>query len=156
MNVEKKVVKHSLSLSRAELVHLRDIMGVCVPSETGQTLSAMLAASEGRETVDASLWEKVSTLCKTAGVHLEDEAPDYVISPVSIPMMSIFRLQSDEELEAVTEQTKDNCVFETSKVESDEQKISCGSSAVRCPEQADAGDTLPSRRRAKKKDAKRR
>jgi hypothetical protein len=155
MNVEKKVVKHSLSLSRAELVHLRDIMGVCIPSETGQTLSAMLAASEGREAVDASLWEKVSTLCKTIGVHLEDDAPDYVISPISIPMMNIFRLQNDDELETVIEQAKENFVFENLKDKCDEQKISRGTSPVCSPKQADESDIVPSRRGTKKKDTKR-
>ncbi len=151
MSNEKRLAKFDLRLTRPELLHLRDLMGVSLPSSDGpQTVSSMLAATEGREHADESLWEKISEVCKLAKIALEDDAPDYVIAPVASPPMSVFRLQEDEGLIELP-------VEEESEEKNDEreQEVQSGSDPVRSDEQADQSLPVPGSGGADEKDVKR-
>jgi hypothetical protein len=148
MSNEKRLAKFDLKLTRAELLHLRDLMGVSVPNEGGpRTVSSTLAAVEGRKHADESLWEKISTACQVAQIALEDDAPDYIIAPIASPPMAVFRLQEDEDLVEVP--------VEESEEKDDGEKVQSGSDLVRGAEQADESVSLPDSGRADEKDVER-
>lgn len=150
MSNEKRLAKFDLRLTRPELLHLRDLMSVSLPSAEGpQTVSSTLSATEGREHADESLWEKISEACKLAKIALEDDAPDYVIAPVASPPMAVFRLQEDDDLVELP--------IEESEEKSDEreQKVSSGTDSVHSDEQADESLPVPGGGGTDEKDAKR-
>lgn len=95
---EPEIKKHEtfdLSLTRFELLHLRDLMGVLLPPDGAQTLSQALASLEERTLIESMLWDKLSRLCKTAKLPLEAEAPDYIVAPTSPPPMGVFQINQD-------------------------------------------------------------
>lgn len=95
---EPDIKKHEtfdLNLTRFELLHLRDLMGVLLPPDGAQTLSQALASAEERSLIESMLWEKVSRLCKQAKLPLEAEAPDYIVAPVAPPPMGVFQVNQD-------------------------------------------------------------
>jgi hypothetical protein len=135
MVMEKRIAKFELTLTRSELLHIRDLMSVIIPSHEGLTVSEALAEAEGRTLIDVALWEKVSCACGIADLALEGDAPDYVISPTSIPMMGIFRVQDDEEL------VMSEC--DPREDENDGEDVSSGTGPLRGDEQADEGVPMP-------------
>ena len=93
---------YELCLTKFELLHLRDLMGVLLPPDGAETLSRSLAALEGRSLIETKLWEKVVSLCSDADLPLDAEAPDYIIAPTSSPSLGVFQIaQEDEEGEQV-------------------------------------------------------
>ena len=95
---EPEVKKHEtfdLNLTRFELLHIRDLMGVLLPPDGTQTLSQALASAEERSLIESMLWEKISKLCKQAKLPLEAEAPDYIVAPVAPPPMGVFQVNQD-------------------------------------------------------------
>lgn len=145
MGTEKRVTKFDLKLTRSELVHLRDLMGVSLPAAPPETVSHMLARAESREAAEESLWNKVTEACAHAGLAMEDDAPDYVVAPTSAPMMAVFRIQEDADLVEVPLETEESQGNGTEEVRG-------GADPVRGPEQADEGDTLPGGRGADEED----
>jgi len=99
-NVKSQVVL-DLRLTKFELIHLRDLMGVLLPPEGFQTLSQALAVVEGRATIESMLWNKISKLCIEANLPIDAEAPDYIVMPTSPPPMGIFQL--NQELDSQTQ-----------------------------------------------------
>ena len=97
----KKRKTYELRLTRTELVHLRDLFSVVLPPDVKKTLSQHLAEAEDREFIETKLWDKLIDLCKTAGVPVGDEAPDYVVAPTAAPPMSVFPMSTEafEEVE---------------------------------------------------------
>jgi len=95
---EPDIKKHEtfdLNLTRFELLHRRDLMGILLPPDGAQTLSQALASAEERSLIESMLWEKVSRLCKQAKLPLEAEAPDYIVAPVASPPMGVFQVNQD-------------------------------------------------------------
>ena len=95
---EPEIKKHStfeLSLTKFELLHLRDLMSVLLPPDGAQTLSQSLASIEDRSLVESMLWDKVSNLCKQAKLPLDAEAPDYIVAPIAPPPMGVFQVNQD-------------------------------------------------------------
>jgi hypothetical protein len=96
---EKSVVKrqqtYDLNLTKFELLHIRDLMGVLLPPEGETTLSRSLAAAEGRELIESSLWRKVADLCSAADLPLGSEAPDYIVIPISHPKLGVFQVNHE-------------------------------------------------------------
>lgn len=95
---EPDIKKHEtfdLTLTRFELLHLRDLMGVLLPPDGAQTLSQALASLEERTLIESLLWDKVSSLCKSAKLPMESEAPDYIVAPTSPPPMTVFQVNQD-------------------------------------------------------------
>ena len=91
----KRQASFEISLTRFELLHLRDLMGVLLPPDGSQTLSQALASAEDRNLIETMLWNKVSRLCISAGLPVESEAPDYVITPTAPPPMGVFQINQD-------------------------------------------------------------
>ena len=86
---------YELTLTKLELLHIRDLFSVLLPPSGAQTLSQALAETEGRALIESMLWEKVSSLCEAAELPLNEEAPDYIIAPVSSPALGVFHLNHD-------------------------------------------------------------
>jgi hypothetical protein len=42
--------------------------------------------------VESVLWNKVQRACVEAELPMEDEAPDYIVAPVSTPEIGVFQL----------------------------------------------------------------
>ena len=91
----KRHLTFELSLTKFELLHLRDLMSVLLPPEGAQTLSQSLASIEDRLIVESLLWTKVNSLCKRAKLPLGEEAPDYIIATTSSPPMGVFQVNQD-------------------------------------------------------------
>lgn len=97
-NEEPEIKKHvtfELCLTKFELLHLRDLMGILLPPDGAQTVSQSLAISEDRSLIETMLWDKVCKLCKQAKLPLDLEAPDYIVAPTSPPPMGIFQLNQN-------------------------------------------------------------
>lgn len=84
-----------LTLTKFELLHLRDLMGILLPPDGAQTLSQALATTEDRVLTESMLWEKLTRLCKDAGLPLDAEAPDYIVAPVAPPPMGVFLVNQE-------------------------------------------------------------
>lgn len=88
---------YDLTLTKFELLHVRDLFSVLLPPDGAQTLSQALAEAEGRGLIESMLWEKVTALCESADLPLNDEAPDYIIAPISSPALGVFHVNHDVE-----------------------------------------------------------
>jgi len=86
---------YDLTVTKYELLHIRDLFSVLLPPDGSQTLSQALAEAEGRGIIESMLWEKVSSLCEAADLPLGAESPDYIIAPVSSPALGVFHLNHD-------------------------------------------------------------
>jgi hypothetical protein len=93
----KKRKTYDLRLTRTEIAHLRDLFSVVLPPDIKKTLSQHLAELEDRSFVEEKLWDKISDLCNTAEVPLDEEAPDYIVAPSGPPPMGVFHLSNDVE-----------------------------------------------------------
>lgn len=82
----------SLRLTKFELLHLRDLMSVLLPPDAKQTLSQAMASLENRQMIEAVLWKKLSEACQSADLPTGDDAPDYIIAPISAPPIGVFQL----------------------------------------------------------------
>lgn len=85
----------SLTLTKFELLHLRDLMGILLPPDGAQTLSQALAVAEDRVLTETMLWEKLSKLCVEAELPVDAEAPDYIVAPVGPPPMGVFLVNQE-------------------------------------------------------------
>lgn len=144
-----------VKLTYDELVHLRDLFSICLPPDLGETVSQNLAASENRSFVETKLWLKIGKACADSGVSLAENAPDFVVAPTAPPPMGIFRItqsDSDEEesdhVDILTE------LVELAKKEKSNEDIQSGSSSVPDSERKNKDNTMPSRRRSRKKNNK--
>lgn len=93
----KRLKIFSLNLTKLELVHLRDILSILYPTNSEKTISQALAEIENRTIEENILWNKVSSLCDSANIPIDSEAPDYVMLPVGPAPMGIFMLGQEEE-----------------------------------------------------------
>lgn len=149
MNIEKRISKIELILTKAELIHIRDLMSIILPSDGQETLSEALASVEGRKNVDESLWKKIHNACQTNDIAIEDDAPDYIIAPISTPMMNVFRIQTEEELYQVPYDIDEN------EQENEQQELSSRTDTLHNFEQADESSTMSGGGRTNKKNSKR-
>jgi len=94
---EKPRKTYTVRLTRAELVHLRDLFSVLLPLEMKETLSHRLAHLQDRVMVEAKLWQKVVAACQEANLPLDDDAPDFVVTASAAPPIGVFELSSDAE-----------------------------------------------------------
>lgn len=89
----KKLI--AVKLTRGELIHVRDLFGVLLPSAAAKTLSQSLAERAGRPMVEACLWRKLERACESMGVPLGDDAPDFAVSIGSVPELTVFQIETD-------------------------------------------------------------
>jgi hypothetical protein len=88
----KKRKIFQLKLTQLELVHLRDLLTVSLPTDMQVTVSQALAAAEERPLVETKLWQKVAKASAEANIPLDEEAPDFIVAPVGLPSISVFRV----------------------------------------------------------------
>lgn len=93
----KKRKTYELRLTKMELVHMRDLLSIIIPSDTKKTLSQILADLEDRAPVEEKLWNKIIGVCKEASLPTGEEAPDYIVSPTAPPPMSVFQISDDDD-----------------------------------------------------------
>ena len=91
----KRRKTHQVRFSKFELLHLRDLMSICLPPEGKQTLSGALATLENRQMVESLLWKKIVEACNEVGLPTGDEAPDYVVAPAGMAPLGVFQLASE-------------------------------------------------------------
>ena len=91
----KRRKTQELRLTQFELLHLRDLMSVCLPPEGKQTLSEALASLENRQLIESMLWKKLSAACAAVGLPTGDDAPYYVVAPTGMTPLGVFQLASD-------------------------------------------------------------
>ena len=108
---KEEIPTFSLTLTKFELVHLRDLFGVTFAPEMTTTVSQMLAASQERSIVESKLWQKISKACKTANVTLGDCAPDFIVTSVGPPPMGVFELAHEPEQQQSEQPQQGNNVF---------------------------------------------
>jgi len=87
----------SLRLSKQELVHLRDLFGVLLPTDMRSTISQSLASSQERPLVESKLWGKIISLCNEAEIPMGDDAPDFVVTISGPPQLGVFEMISEDE-----------------------------------------------------------
>ncbi len=96
----KRMKLNVLRLTNTELVHLRDLFGVMLPSE-GKSLSTVLSHLEGRVTCESKLWVKIQTALENAGIPVGDEAPDFAVTFAEIPNLTIAPLFVQSEVDEI-------------------------------------------------------
>lgn len=92
-----------LTMTKHELLHLRDLMSLMLPPNGEKTVSQVLAELENRNLIESLLWDKVTKLCSNANLPLNNEAPDYIVAPIGPPPMGIFHVNHDVEQPATPE-----------------------------------------------------
>lgn len=85
----------ALKLTKFELLHLRDMFSVSLPPDASKTLSQHLAELENRVLIENALWNKIASVCSEASLPTGEEAPDYIVAPISSPAMGVFQLASE-------------------------------------------------------------
>lgn len=85
-----------LKLTRAELEHIRDLMGVMVAKDRKKTLSILLSEHKDNKTQEARLWKKIEEVCKEHGVSVGSKAPDYLVGVLNKPEFAMVTLPSEE------------------------------------------------------------
>ena len=96
-NQNKQRKTFTLRVTKAELLHLRDLFSILLPLEMKETVSHRLAHLQDRILVEAKLWQKVVVVCQEAQVPLDDDAPDFVVAASAAPPVSVFELAADSE-----------------------------------------------------------
>jgi hypothetical protein len=87
---------YTLLLSREELEHIRDLMGIVLEKD-GQTISSMLARVENRVEIEEYLWENVYELCMACDISTEGSAPDFVLGLPEYPDIIIKKFEENGE-----------------------------------------------------------
>lgn len=91
----KRKKTYEIRFTKYEILHLRDLMSICLPPEGKQTVSEMLASIENRILVESALWQKISNACENVGLPTGDEAPDYVVAPSGMTPLGVFQMASN-------------------------------------------------------------
>jgi hypothetical protein len=86
-----------LSLSKDELIHIRDIMSVLMPPDCKNTFSEELAQLNNLTDAEENLWQKIHHLCSINNIDTDDRAPDFVVTIPQHPELAIHRLQVNSE-----------------------------------------------------------
>jgi len=106
--VKKELETFEVRLTKPELEHLRDVMSVLIPDEdVPRSISIVLANAKNAAEAEQLLWQKIVKVCELANVDLEDDVPNYMVTPVTIPAMSICQVEfnsDDSEEEFVDEE----------------------------------------------------
>lgn len=91
----KKQKTVDLTLSKFELLHIRDLMSVMLPSDGQKTMSHLLAALENRQVIETMLWDKISKACEGCNIPIGDKAPDYLVAATGMTPLGVFQIASD-------------------------------------------------------------
>ena len=107
----------TVRLTKFELLHLRDLFSVLLPSEMKETLSARLAQSQDRALVEAKLWQKLVRVCNEAELPMDDDAPDFVVAASGAPPIGVFELAHEPSAPVEEEEEGGTDIFEDEKGE---------------------------------------
>jgi hypothetical protein len=91
----RSVKNFDLPLTKFELIHLRDLFSILLPTDATQTVSQALAVAEERDVIEKMLWDKVCKLCRVAKVPLNDEAPDFIAAIIGPAPVGIVRIADE-------------------------------------------------------------
>lgn len=97
---ERKITKRktfAVRFTRSELVHLRDLFGVYLPTELKQTVSQALAIAEERPMLETRLWTKIAAACTEAELPMAGESPDFAVIATTSPVMSVFQIAREQD-----------------------------------------------------------
>jgi hypothetical protein len=93
----KSVKTMKLELTMTELLHLRDLMSILLPS--GElTISKSLATIEDRTCEEGALWDKVYDQCIKHNLPVGPSAPDFAVVAMEPPPLSVVPLQTSVQL----------------------------------------------------------
>lgn len=103
--VKKELETFEVKLTKPELEHLRDVMSVLIPSDEDPiSISVVLAKAKSSLEAEQLLWQKLVKVFETAEVDMEDDVPNYMVTPVTIPAMSICQVEFNcDDCEEATE-----------------------------------------------------
>lgn len=101
-------------LTKFELLHIRDLFSVVLPSEMRETVSQRLAQSQDRTLVEARLWQKLARVCHEAGLPMDDDAPDFVVAASGAPPIGVFEL-AHEPAQPAEEEAEEGGVFDAAE-----------------------------------------
>jgi hypothetical protein len=93
----KRVKTKRLHLTTLEIIHLRDLMSILIPS-SGKTVSKALSETERRAVVDSLLWKKIEMLCKKESIPIGKDAPDFAIALTHTPMLDVMPVNFENEI----------------------------------------------------------
>lgn len=107
----------TVRLTKFELLHLRDLFSVMLPSEMKETLSARLAQVQDRALIESKLWQKLVRVCNEAELPMDDDAPDFVVAQAAAPSIGVFELAHDPHPPVEEEEEGGTDIFEDEKDE---------------------------------------
>jgi hypothetical protein len=114
----KTVKTHVLKLTKYELIHLRDLFSVTLP-DASASVSQCLASLDERSLVESQLWTKIYGICRDAGVPLDDDAPDFVITAAGPPTLGVFHLADSPDADEDEEESEEEDDAEDSEEENE-------------------------------------
>lgn len=92
----KKGETHTLTLSRQQLIHLRDLMSIRLPPRYTRTISADLAKAEKRVSSESKLWKAIYEICENAKISTGHDAPDFSLELAATPRLEVVQIDTDE------------------------------------------------------------
>ena len=110
--VVKSIKTCDVPLPLEELIHLRDLFNVRLPTNMHTTISQMLSKIEGREVIESRLWDKVVNACVKNNIPTESAAPDHVVALSAPPELGVFAVDIKEDY-VVEERDEDGTVIKT-------------------------------------------
>jgi hypothetical protein len=90
----KPIKTHDLTLTKSQILHLRDLFSIVFAD--GTTVSQSLALTEGRASAELELWKKITKLCTLSKIPIGDEAPNHVIGISEPPIMGVFNISGND------------------------------------------------------------
>lgn len=88
-----------LTLTRDELIHLRDLMSVVLPPDGDKTLSSALAALSKSQVKEGILWKKILDVCVKNKIDVGPDAPDFYLDFAVPPTLTVFASDSSDDEE---------------------------------------------------------
>lgn len=88
-----------LTLTRDELIHLRDLMSIVLPPDGERTISSALSALTKSQMKEGILWKKISDLCAKNKIDIGSDAPDFYLDFAVPPVIGVFASASSESSE---------------------------------------------------------
>lgn len=95
MSTKKRQKLNTIKLSTTELMHVRDLMSVLLPSGLS-SVSKQLAEIENRTAEEESLWIKVFDACAESGLVAGVSAPDHAVVVIGPSDIAVVPLQIEK------------------------------------------------------------
>lgn len=86
----------NLSLTKDELIFLRDLFSICLPPKLEKTVSQSLSEIDDRSKLEEAFWKKITSSCEEYGIAIEKMAPDFVLTQTAVPELAVFPIKFEE------------------------------------------------------------